>query len=235
MVNQFNYAGSELDLFASVHHWKAYLLKMLAPYIRGHILEVGAGIGTNTKLFSHLDWKSWTCLEPDASLVHEVTNKTSLFQNKSYTVITGTIESIPADQHFDTVLYLDVLEHIEEDRQQLEKCRMMLQPGGRIVVLAPAHQWLFSHFDKSIGHFRRYNKQTLSELCPKDMKVLGTSYLDTVGMLASAANRFLLKKDLPKPSQLQFWDRVMVPLSKVIDPILKYRFGKTILAVYELN
>jgi hypothetical protein len=57
-------------------------------------------------------------------------------------------------------------------------------------------------------------------------------YLDTIGLLASAGNRFLLSSAMPNARQISLWDRVMLPVSKLVDPILRYRVGKTVIAVW---
>ena len=65
------------------------------------------------------------------------------------------------------------------------------------------------------------------------MKISHFEYLDTLGLCLNLANRIVLKQNLPSSAQIRFWDRIVVPLSKLIDPILGRKFGKSILAVYE--
>ena len=99
--------------------------------------------------------------------------------------------------------------------------------------LAPAHQWLFTPFDQAIGHFRRYNKKMIRAITPASLRCVTLRYLDSVGMLASLGNRFLLRRSMPTSRQLALWDRVMVPLSRGLDQLLRYTVGKSILAVWE--
>jgi hypothetical protein len=114
----------------------------------------------------------------------------------------------------------------------LDQQAMHLRPGGHLIVLAPAHGWLFSRFDRSIGHFRRYSARQLGELTPAGLGLVRSHYLDSVGLLASAANRLALRQSLPTARQIRFWDRVLVPLSRVIDPITWHRVGKSVLCVW---
>ena len=104
--------------------------------------------------------------------------------------------------------------------------------GGRLIVVAPAHQWLFSAFDTAIGHYRRYNKETIQAITPPGLRLVRTEYLDSIGLFASLANRLLLRRSTPTARQIAFWDRVMVRLSVTIDPIWAYRVGKSLLAVW---
>jgi hypothetical protein len=101
------------------------------------------------------------------------------------------------------------------------------------VVLSPAHQWLFSEFDKSIGHVRRYDKRNLRSLMPSGWTEKKLVYLDSVGVLLSLANALALRQALPSRLQLSLWDRFCVPLSRIVDRILLGNFGKSILAVWE--
>ena len=75
-----------------------------------------------------------------------------------------TIESITDAAPFDTILYVDVLEHIADDAAELARARRLLTPEGNLVVLAPAHQSLFSPFDAAVGHYRRYDERTATIL-----------------------------------------------------------------------
>jgi len=127
---------------------------------------------------------------------------------------------------------VDVLEHIEDDRGELSRAAAHLRPGGRLVVLSPAHQSLFSPFDAAIGHFRRYDRPMLGALTPTGLRVERMRYLDCAGLLLSAANRLLLRRSMPTEGQLRFWDRWVVPISRVCDRLLWYGAGKTVLAVW---
>ena len=145
----------------------------------------------------------------------------------------GTLADLPEGQRFDTALYVDVLEHIEEDRGELAGAAARLRTGGRIVVLSPAYPFLFSEFDRAIGHFRRYTKGMLRRLTPPGMRIEAEFYLDRVGMLASLANRAMLRQAQPTLRQVLFWDRVLVPLSRLLDPLTGRRFGRSVVTVWQ--
>jgi hypothetical protein len=145
----------------------------------------------------------------------------------------GTIDDLPRDVRFDTVLYIDVLEHIERDTRELERASERLVPGGRLVVLSPAFEILMSEFDRSLGHWRRYTRASLASVFPKSLRRLRLEYLDSMGFLASLANRFVLRQRLPTSGQIALWDRALVPVSRVTDAVLSDVFGRSVLAVYE--
>lgn len=223
----FDYVGSELEIFSHAYNWKRYWQSRLARYVKGSVLEVGAGIGANSPFFlSYAD--HLTLCEPDAAQAAQLSER---FAGQPVTVQPGAIASVSGK--FDAIFYIDVLEHIEADRAELAQAATRLNTSGVIVVLSPAHMALYSPFDRAIGHFRRYNKRSLSDLVPAGMRVKQCYYLDCVGCAASFANKALLKQSLPTYAQIRFWDRAMIPFSRIFDTVLGYRIGKTVVAVFE--
>ncbi|HEY2844020.1 MAG TPA: class I SAM-dependent methyltransferase, partial [Bryobacteraceae bacterium] len=186
--SEFAYVGGELELFEKARNWKAYWRAQIRAFVRGDVLEVGAGIGANTLTLADLDYRRWTCLEPDAALASRVT----LPPGGRHESAVGTIADLPADARFDALLYIDVLEHIEDDAGEMVRAASRLNPGGTVIVLSPAHPFLFTPFDAAIGHFRRYTRASLRAAAPATLHIEKLVYLDAAGMLASAANRLLL-------------------------------------------
>jgi SAM-dependent methyltransferase len=238
MSERFEYIGSELEVFAGAVRWKQYFGAQLRRFIQGNVLEVGAGLGGTTGVLCQGAIDSWTCLEPDANLAGQLRAKLecgSLLGTRPIQVTTGTLADIPAGALFDTIVYIDVLEHIENDRAEMSAAAEHLSPDGHLIVLSPAHNWLFSPFDRAIGHVRRYTRASLLEAAPPQLQLVRLRYLDAVGLLASLANRSVLRSGDPTKSQIRFWDTCMVPLSRVVDPLLGYRVGKSIIAVWRLK
>ena len=231
-MSEFKYVGSELDLFANVTNWKSYWSDQIRPYLKGDVLEVGAGLGANTEFLAIAGPGRSVCVEPDPRLTDQLRQRlASAPSQRQYEVVCGTTETISGQ--FDTVVYIDVLEHIENDRNEMKRAAELLKPGGRVIILSPAHQFLFTPFDAGIGHFRRYNKQMLREITPAQLKIERLWYLDGVGMFASLGNRLLLRQSLPTREQLGFWDKCMIPLSRtLVDRLTFYSVGKTVLGVW---
>ena len=229
------YIGDELEIFKEAHNWKAYWFNNIKPFIGSSILDVGAGIGSTVNLISESNQNivSYTALEPDIDNIKKLKdaklNKTFL---KSYKVIHGDITSIKKNVTFDTILYIDVLEHIQQDSEELNLAKDFLAPGGNLIILSPAHQWLFSKFDESIGHFRCYNMRAMQNLKPEGLNVKCINYLDSMGVFASAANRFFLNEKFPSIGKIKMWDNYLVPISKLVDKVTLHKIGKTIIAIY---
>jgi SAM-dependent methyltransferase len=235
MPSDFRYDGQELDLFAQAVNWKRYFAAQMRPFLGRRVLEVGAGLGATTRMLCDGTQQSWTCLEPDAELAGRLrnSNPTAVQSATAFDVVVGSLDAIPARPSFDTILYVDVLEHIADDREELANATRRLLPAGHLLVLSPAHQWLFSPFDKALGHFRRYRRSTLRSAAPPELRLVRLRYLDGVGMLASLTNRLLLRASQPTAAQIHFWDGRMVPASRRLDGWLGYQVGKSILGVWQ--
>jgi SAM-dependent methyltransferase len=230
----YSYVGEELELFAGANNWKAYFASVLRDVIVGDVLEVGAGIGETTRRLLDGRQRSWLCLEPDprlAATASQWAESASLSPKPEVKV--GTTADFDPSPRFDAILYIDVLEHIEHDREEVARAAALLQPGGNLIVLSPAFQQLFSEFDRSVGHYRRYTRESLGAVMPSSLRRRTLRYLDCVGFLASLSNRLLLRQGLPTRSQIAVWDGMMIPVSRVIDPLFSRWFGRSVVAVYE--
>lgn len=225
-MTPYQYCGSELEIFEKAHHWKAYLRRAIARFVRGSVLEVGAGLGANTRQFAALPFDRWTCLEPDESLLEQIQPGPRL------ELIRGELSTLGPSRRFDAILYIDVLEHIEDDAAELHRAASHLNPNGALIVLSPAHPWLYTPFDRAIGHYRRYTRASLRAVAPPHLNCAKLVYLDSVGMLASLANRLFLNQTLPTASQIRTWDSFLVPCSRVLDPLLFGAVGKSVLGIW---
>jgi SAM-dependent methyltransferase len=225
-LTPYQYAGSELEIFEKAHNWKAYLRRSMQPYLRGSVLEVGAGLGANTRQFAALQFDRWTCLEPDESLLEQIEPE------DRRELVSGDLSALHSSRLFDAILYVDVLEHIKDDAAELRRAAAHLSSGGWLIVLSPAHPFLFSPFDQAIGHYRRYTRESLRAVAPPELHQEKLVYLDAVGLLASLANRLLLNQSMPTAAQIKTWDSVLVPCSRVLDPLLFGAVGKSVLGIW---
>jgi SAM-dependent methyltransferase len=233
MNEQYNYQGQELAFFEKAVNWKTYFSSYIKPFVGNSVLEVGSGIGATTRLLNDGSASKWILLEPDKEM-----NK--ILQRKKETnsqflnclIRSETIFQLNTSEKFDTIIYIDVLEHIEEDEKEMLKAKELLQPNGHLIILSPAYNFLFSPFDKAIGHYRRYTSETLKNAMPPGLQLIQLKYLDSVGFFASLANKLFLKQRYPSEKQIQTWDKRMIPVSKWMDKIFFHSFGKSILGIW---
>src|SRR5262249_34724234 len=134
-MTESHYMGRELSTFAVAVNWKRYFSARIRPHLSGDVLEVGAGLGANTRFLKSRELSSWTCLEPDPALVEEM--RVTFMKDRRLadcSIEMKTTESMGNAPLFDAILYLDVLEHIEDDRSELQRAARLLRPNGKIVV-----------------------------------------------------------------------------------------------------
>ncbi len=232
-TGEYEYAGSELELFAHAQNWKRYFAAAIARYTGDRIAEIGAGNGGTTEVLARLPHAAWYAMEPDRALLSVLEDKRAKGAiPASVTAVAGTLDDVPKTVRLDTILYIDVLEHIADDAGELKRAGQRLEPGGHVVVLSPAYQALYSPFDAAIGHHRRYTRAGLKRLTPDELEFVKGFYLDSAGVLASAANLLFLKQSQPSVSQIMLWDRFIVPCSKVLDKATAHSFGRSVIAVW---
>lgn len=229
----YRYAGNELEIFSKAKNWKRYLASQVRPFIGGSVLEVGAGIGKTTVPLHNENVERWTCLEPDEEfyrILLSLVETGGLPANCS--VRNGTLYTLHEKETFDTILYIDVLEHIENDKDEWQRAKKHLKENGHLIILSPAFLFLYSAFDKTIGHFRRYKKNDLKKFSAASVSLVRLRYLDSAGFAASLVNRLFLKQAYPSRKQVAFWDAWLIPVSRLMDAVFFYSFGKSILGVW---
>ena len=169
------YPGAELDNFDKATIWRKYIFLQIRKFIKGSVLEVGAGIGSFTNNYKHLT-NDITLSEIDdnnLSIIEEKYKDTKFnFTNK---------ETKNLNNNFDTIMYLNVLEHIKDDMEEIKQAFNKLNKNGNLIILVPAHNELYSKFDKEIGHHRRYKIDFFSKINILESKVLKLQYLYSAG------------------------------------------------------
>ena len=220
------YPGLELENFDKAHIWRKYIYYLIKRYINGNILEVGAGIGSFTKLYED-QHQNITLSESDKDFCDLLNDK---FKNKNNIKITNQfIKEI--NQKFETIIYLNVLEHIEDDIAEVKMAYEKLEKNGHLIILVPAHQKIYSKFDKAVGHFRRYEINFFKDKLSM-FNLIKLIQLDCCGYLLYHLNNLIFKKDVyPSKLKIFIWDKIFTPMTIVLDFLLNYKFGKNILCI----
>jgi SAM-dependent methyltransferase len=221
------YVGEELEIFKNALNWRNYWSTFIHPHVRGKVLEVGSGIGTVTEHLKTSNYSTWICLEPDFSLIP----KSNEWPDGNVHQVCGTSKNMKKIPYFDTALFIDVIEHISDDADEIKRICETVKIGGSVIILAPAFNHIYSKFDKSVGHYRRYSKRSLIDILPKNLVVKEINYVDSIGYFVSVINRFISKNSIPSFFHISFWDRVLIPISKIVDKVINYSFGKTVILV----
>lgn len=151
-----------LDLLSVTYNYNHWIYSLVRPHVGRRVLEIGSGQGNITRFL--LDRDEVTCLEPDPQLSAKLIELTSVHRN--IRVVQAPVESIPSREippdGYDSVLCVNVLEHIADDVQCVGRMRQVLTSGGKLVLYVPACRFAFGALDVSLGHHRRY---AAGELC----------------------------------------------------------------------
>ena len=219
-----------LEVTREARNYNAWLYGRARAALGGRVLDVGAGIGTFTALASD-DGREVVALEPHGEYAELLARELGSRPNVS--VFGGTLEELLASSPppFDSVLCFNVLEHIEDDGRALRAMRDLLQPGGKLFLLVPAHELLFGDVDAAIGHFRRYSKRPLGRLLSAaGLEIETLRYVNPVGALGWLVTFRLRKPPKRWPrGQYRVFDR-LVPALRRVDA-LPLPFGLSVWAV----
>ena len=225
------YPGKELEIFDKANLWRNYLHKIISKYIGKKVLEVGAGIGSFTQIYMD-DKKDITLSEIDD--FNYKTIKEKFYYKKNCTIEKKRITEI--NDEFDTIMYLSVLEHIEDDKEEILQALSKLRKNGNLIICAPAHNFMYSEFDKEIGHFKRYEMNFFKELKFKNAIVLKSFFIDSFGYLLYFINKLVFKKEVyPSKLKIFIWDKLFIPITYIIDFVTFYKLGKNIICVIKKN
>jgi ubiquinone/menaquinone biosynthesis C-methylase UbiE len=222
-----SYLNHVLNYFDLAKNYRNYQLKLIKKHISGKILEVGPGRGEIIENFLDDDNKV-TLVDTDEEICKILKKR---FVGKNADILNCDIESL--DQKFNTILYMDVIEHIKEDEKELDKAIKKLEAGGKLIIIVPAFNFLFSEFDLNVGHFKRYYKRDFQEYKNENIKIVDIKYFDSIGFFILCISKFLKIKDNDKTALgIKFWN-FLIPISKLIDKIIFYSLGKSLICVYQ--
>jgi 2-polyprenyl-3-methyl-5-hydroxy-6-metoxy-1,4-benzoquinol methylase len=227
-------AAQDLERLGTAKHFFDWVLDEFDPHLRGRLLEVGAGLGTITrKLVDRYPELSVVALEPAENVFADLDSYAALTPH--VTAHRQTLAEYEPDQAggFDAVLYLNVLEHIADDVQELHLAARALRPGGALLVFGPALEWLYSELDYRAGHYRRYSLRRLRALASAaGFEVVSGHYFDVLGVFPYLVVYRLLRHDDIAGSTLWGYDRVVVPLSRLIQRAVPHPLlGKNVILV----
>ena len=226
-----DYTGLELENFDKAVIWRQYSYLLIKKYINNNVLEVGAGIGSFTKNYEK-KIRNLTLSETDDSNFNLLTSK---FKDKNNIKVINSFTS-QISETFNTILYLNVLEHIEKDVEEINQALKKLKPNGHLIILVPAHNELYGKFDKAIGHIKRYKIDFFKSLKLDNAEVMELYYLDSLGYFLYYLNKIFFKEEIyPTKLKIFLWDKLFTPFSMILDKLLYYKFGKNVMCVIKKN
>ncbi len=227
--------------FSSFNNYRRYQYNLIDKFIGSKILEIGTGDRSFTnQILENLSYEySVLSIEPSEVLYNLSMDKKNFPNNFEF--ISKDLFDMGKSYHnkFDTALLIHVLEHIEEDKAALDHIHSLLVDGGHLLIEVPAYQWLYSDHDISLGHYRRYDKRSLTKIIDQNKyKLEKIWYQDPIGILGSLYF-FKLKKTKLKSTrginllnnQGRIYDSYIIPVEQFIEKFIKFPFGLNLTVV----
>ena len=213
-----------------VRRYNDWLYGRVGPFVGRRVLEVGAGIGNITSKLLNRD----LVIATDVSERHLQTLRTRFIAGDRLRIEEFDLDRCDparyAGERLDSILCMNVIEHIKDDERTLRCFRDMLSPGGRLVLLAPACPILYSRIDAGLEHYRRYSREgMLRRLEAAGFRVEHAEYLNLLGAVGWFVNGRLLRRRMLPKNQLRIFD-LLVPLLR-IERRVRIPFGLSLLTV----
>ncbi len=230
--DQKNYIGRDLEAMAAATNYYNWIISEFGKYIQGNVAEVGAGAGTFTQYIVNSGVDSLIAVEPSEEMFPIL--KERMKDEGKVQVHNGFFSEATEgkDSSLDSAIYINVMEHVEHDLEEMKAVYKALKPGGHICIYVPALQWIYGSFDEKVGHFRRYTRKDLrKKLEEAGFKVEMLHYSDWVGIIPWLITfRWLKRQDLGT-GQVSIYDKIVIPLIRFQERFIKPPIGKNIWAV----
>lgn len=225
-----------LESFSKTKRFNKWQYESVSKFLKGDILEIGSGIGNistlllaNNNSVTLSDLRNCYCdtlrnkfkSEPNLKSIIRIDLSEPDF-DKKYSHLLDS---------FDTIVALNVIEHIENDGGAIENCKKLLRSDGQIVIQVPAFQWLYNSLDKGLGHYKRYTQRTLNNLVSTHkMKLQASRYFNFAGIPGWWFSGSLLKRKIIPRNQTVLFDK-LVPLFRFADVLTLNRIGLSVITV----
>ncbi len=218
-------------------NYTSWVIDEFRPYFGRKLLEVGLGHGGYRDFLPALD--RYVGIDIDAEAVEaaqaEARDAGDLFLEADIT--DPGLKDRLAGLDIDTVLCVNVLEHVEDHRTALLNLLQILPAGGHLLLFVPAFKALYNDLDRFAGHHRRYRKSDLRALIPPERgRLVVSRYFNPVGAIGWWINGFARHNSLDDTSvnrQIEVFDRYVLPISRALNPLTRPFFGQSLIAVVQ--
>ena len=226
-----DYRGDELVATAHARAYNRWIMNFLRPHLGDVIVEVGAGTGSYTQQLLTASPQRIIAIEPSAYLFPQLQRSLKNYDRVEVHHCTlGHVAERLASQA-DSVVYVNVLEHIDDDAAEIRNAAKVLRPGGALCVFVPALPWLSSRFDSEVGHHRRYTRAQIVELINANgLRVTEARYFDMLGIAVWFVAMRVLRMRMGV-GRVRFYDSLLVPFARILDRVAGPPLGKSLVVI----
>jgi len=224
---------SVLDVISSADKFNEWMYETIAPNCTGTILEIGSGIGNISQFFIKEN-KSIFMSDIRSNYRNFIKHKFDLDDKRVIDINIADVDF--KDKYsellgkFDSVFCLNVIEHIQDDNSSVANMMQLLKAGGKLTVLVPAYHSLYNGLDKTLNHYRRYNKKSLLKLMSKYGILINVFYFNAVGILGWFVSGKLFKNKTILQGEMKLYN-LFVPFIKLVDRLLFQKIGLSVICV----
>jgi glycosyltransferase involved in cell wall biosynthesis len=194
-----------------------WMYRTISKYVGQRVLEAGCGIGNFTEML--LDRSRLVCADLDDFYVEMIGRRFGHLENIKTIktdLATHDVLNMVESEKIDSIICLNVIEHIPDDGAVLRNFYKLLTPGGHAIILVPAHPWLYSKTDETLGHCRRYTQEMLRERLTKaGFEIADLWEFNRLGVYGWYVSK-LMKKDTLSPGQMKLYE-YLLPIAKLMD------------------
>ncbi len=207
---RFQYSGTELSAFQNANNYYRWILHWFVPYLGKRVVEVGAGVGTfSNYLLNGAEVSDLTLVEPADNLFPVLQQRLS--RDARVKLVHGYLEDLDSSLSADSVVLVNVLEHIADSHAFLQAVHRILTPGGTLLVLVPALSWLYGSLDTAFSHVRRYSKPVLAdELEKAGFRIERLRYFNLFGVATWFLAGKVFRWRALRTAYIRFYDRWVV-------------------------
>jgi SAM-dependent methyltransferase len=234
---EWEYTGRELESMAFAVNYHRWILQMLRPFLGERLVEVGAGTGSFSELLLETNPESLTMLEPSANMYPVLVRRLQAVDKRR---VGRPLQSTLGDaanqirERPNSILYVNVLEHIEDDEAELAAAYSLLAPGGRVLIFVPANPWLMSPMDRQMGHYRRYKRSELLRKCRSaGFDISFSANFDILGIVPWWLKYCLMRSKRMESGLVWLYDRGVLPIAKILEAVISPPIGKNVVVVGE--
>jgi 2-polyprenyl-3-methyl-5-hydroxy-6-metoxy-1,4-benzoquinol methylase len=214
-------------------NYNNWIFSMYKDFVGKRILDIGSGYGTFINFVSDREYVA--AIEPSDECYKYLSEEFS--KNKHIDIFKSDVND-PAtlgmlrEKRIDTVICLNVLEHIEDDKKVLRNIKGLLVPGGKFILFVPALHAIYGTLDEALGHYRRYDKKELEFMLEEaGFKIVKSRYLNFTGAFSWFLYSRILKAKSPAEKRIIFYDKFIVPVVAMIENLVRLPFGQSILII----